>query len=145
MELGKGELQISQQGLDEGLKSHVLGGGQVSGCGHRVDLPLILYPTPQPGKLKILNQNLKDALAEVERLRSEKTPSPHPPTPAGARPFHPTPDPLGSGPKTSMLRRPSLSPSLVPSVTQPLGAGGAAHSPPQRFVGKECRFLGEKL
>lgn len=40
---------------------------------------------PQPGELKILNQTLKDALADVERLRSERTP--------GGTPFHPTPGP----------------------------------------------------
>lgn len=115
-----GGLQISQQGLDEGLKSHVLGGGQVSGCGHRVDLPLILYPTPQPGKFKILNQNLKDALAEVERLRSERSP---PPPPRGT-PLSPNSRPPGHGAKNLDAQATKFKSQPRPICHTATGGGG---------------------
>lgn len=78
--------------------------------------PLILYPTP-PGEVKILKQKLEDTLAEVQRLRSETTPPP-PATPLSPHPEDSRPPWLR---KTPLLRGQSLSPSLVPCVTQPWG------------------------
>uniref|UniRef100_A0A8D1NLT5 Bone marrow stromal antigen 2 n=1 Tax=Sus scrofa TaxID=9823 RepID=A0A8D1NLT5_PIG len=78
------------------------------------------------GEIKRLNQKLQEASEEAERLRSETNPPEA--TPLSPSPPLKTPDPLDSE-KPPLLRGQSLSPRLVPWVTQPWGGHCPLSSP----------------
>uniref|UniRef100_A0A4W2HSW6 Bone marrow stromal cell antigen 2 n=1 Tax=Bos indicus x Bos taurus TaxID=30522 RepID=A0A4W2HSW6_BOBOX len=72
------------------------------------------------GKFKILNQNLKDALAEVERLRSERSP---PPPPRGT-PLSPNSRPPGHGAKNLDAQATKFKSQPRPICHTATGGGG---------------------
>ena len=127
-------LHVSQQGLDEGLKSPVLGGES----GECVWSPCRPAPDSVPHRptrrVGDIDQKLKHALAEAERLRSQRIPRGTPLSPDSRPPG------LGKEPRCPGDQ------VQVPASSHGAHSQGraAARSPGRRFGGEECRFSGEK-